>query len=208
MFLKKTNLIFLISTLALIGIIISYFPFHVLATGFARYGYWLLFVGVFLEGEAVLLTAGVFAYLGYFNLFWVVVIACLAIIAGDNAQYWLGRKLGKKFLQKYSRFKKLNNKFNNHTNKILLASRFLFGMRSATMLMAGANNFNYKRFLKFNAVSGILWVIAVALLGFVFGASFVFLRKILKYSALAITILVVLGILIYYFMSKKLDKNK
>ena len=100
MSLKKTNLILVISGIAIIGIVISYFPFHILASGFARYGYWLLFVGVFLEGEAVLLAAGICAYLGYFNIFLVVLIACLAIIAGDNAQYWLGRKLGKEFFQK------------------------------------------------------------------------------------------------------------
>ncbi|MFH1392683.1 MAG: DedA family protein [bacterium] len=207
MSLKKTNLILVISGIAIIGIIISYFPFHVLATGFARYGYWLLFVGVFLEGEAMLLAAGVCAYLGYLDIFLVIPIACLAIIAGDNAQYWLGRKLGKAFLNKYSVFQKINGKFNHHSNKIILFSRFLFGMRVATILMAGANNFNYKKFLKFNAISGILWVIAIAFLGFVFGASFVLLRKILKYSALAITVLVILGIVIYYFITKKTKKK-
>ena len=141
--------------------------------------------------------------MGYLNIFLVVLLACLAIIAGDNVQYLLGRKLGKEFLQQYSFFRKVNNKFNHHTNKIILASRFLFGMRVATMLMAGANNFNYKKFLKFNAISGILWVKAVALLGFVFGASFVLLRKVFRYSVLAITVLIIFGILVYYFISRK-----
>lgn len=199
----KTNLIIIIIAIAFFGIIISYFPFHILAQGFARYGYWLLFIGTFLEGEAVLLAAGIFAYFGRFNILLVILIASLAIILGDNIQYFIGRKLGKEFLEKRSRFKKLNGKFQNHTNKILLLSRFMFGMRVATMLMAGANNVDHKKFFKFNAISGILWVIAIAGLGFVFGASFVLLKKILKYSALAITALVVLGILIYYFINKK-----
>lgn len=202
MHLSKTKLILLIAGIAGTGVIISYFPFHILAQGFSRYGYWLLFIGTFFEGEAIVLAAGIFSYLGYFNILLVMLIASLAIIAGDNFQYWIGQKLGQEYLKKYYCFRKLNGKFQKHTNKILLASRFMFGMRVATMMMAGASNMNHKKFFKFNVISGILWVIAIAGLGYVFGASFILLKKILKYSALSITALVILGIIIFYFIKK------
>ena len=200
--LKKKSFLLVIAGIASIGIIISYFPFHVLANGFARYGYWLVFIGTFLEGEAVVLAAGVFSFFGTFNLWLVMLIASLAIILGDNFQYYLGKKLGKRFLKKFPRFCKLNGKFNKHSNKILLASRFMFGMRLACMTMAGANRVNWKKFFKFNTVSGIAWVMVMAFLGYAFGASFILLKKILKYSALSITVLVVLAIIIYHERDK------
>lgn len=196
--LKRKSFLILIAGIAGIGIAISYFPFHVLANGFARWGYWLVFIGTFLEGEAVLLAAGFATYMGIFNLRIVILIACLAIILGDNFQYYLGMKLGKRFLKKFPCFKKLNGKFNKHSNKILLASRFMFGMRIACMTMAGANKVDWKKFFKFNAVSGIIWVMIMAFAGYTFGASFMLLKKILKYSALCITIFALLIILIYH----------
>ncbi|MAG44675.1 hypothetical protein CL633_02195 [bacterium] len=196
--LKRKSFLILIAGIASIGIIISYFPFYILANGFVRYGYWLVFVGTFLEGEAVLLVAGFVSYLGEFNLWSVILIACLAIILGDNFQYYMGMKLGKRFLKKFPCFKKLNGKFNKHSNKILLASRFMFGMRMACITMAGANRVNWKKFFKFNALSGVAWVMIMVFLGYAFGASFILLKKILKYSALSITVLIILAIIIYH----------
>jgi len=200
---KKIKIIILIAVIIVAGIVVSYFPFHVLANGFARYGYWIVLLGAFFEGEVVLLAAGVFAYLGYFNIWLVILIGFLGIIAGDNFQYYLGRKLGKNFLEKYSCFKKINNKFNNHISKILLGSRFMFGTRIACMMMAGANKISWKKFFKFNAISGIIWVIIVALLGFVCGASFVSVKRFMRYGILLTTLLIGLGILIYYLFFRK-----
>src|SRR5947199_7203215 len=70
-----------------------------LANLLARYGYAIVFLGVFLEsagvpvpGETVLLAAGFFASQGTFALPWVIGLGIGAAILGDNAGYWLGRR--------------------------------------------------------------------------------------------------------------------
>jgi len=203
--LSKKILFTVILGISAIGLVISYFPFQILDQGFSRYGYGLLFLGTFLEGEAFLLAGGIFAYLGHFNLLLVMLVASVAIILGDNLQYFIGRKLGKNYFKshdhflfiKKEHFEKISKQFNNHTHKILLVSRFLFGARVATMVTAGAIRMPYKKFLKFNILSCLSWTVIISLIGFAFGASFILLRKVLKYSALSITVLVVLGVLIY-----------
>lgn len=207
--LSKKIIFIAILGIAGIGILVSYFPFQILTQGFSRYGYGLLFLGTLLEGEAILLAGGIFAYFGHFNLFLVMLVASVAIILGDNIQYFIGRKLGKNYFEthnnflfiKKKHFEKIRHKFNNHTHKILLASRFLFGARVATMVTAGAIKMPYKKFLKFNILSCLSWTVIIAFSGFAFGASFILLRKVLKYSALSITVLVILVILIYYKQS-------
>src|SRR4029078_5752762 len=78
---------------------------------FQQYGYWVVFFGVMLEnsgvpvpGETILLAAGFFAALGHFNLALVMSIACIGAVLGDNAGYFIGRKLGRTTLLRYGRY--------------------------------------------------------------------------------------------------------
>src|SRR3989442_14249004 len=78
---------------------------------FEQYGYWVVFFGVMLEkagipvpGETILLAAGFFAALGHFNIELVIAIACLGAVLGDNAAYFIGRKVGSVTLLRYGRY--------------------------------------------------------------------------------------------------------
>src|SRR2546428_7429010 len=81
---------------------------HWVLTLFGRYGYAALFVGVFLEnlgipvpGETVLLAAGFFAKQGTLRLSIVIPYAIVAAILGDNFGYWIGRRGGRRFIERY-----------------------------------------------------------------------------------------------------------
>src|SRR5690349_5385535 len=53
-----------------------------------------LFVGFFLPGDSLLVTAGVFAGAGQLTLAWLLVPVSLCAIAGDQLGYWIGRRAG------------------------------------------------------------------------------------------------------------------
>src|SRR5438094_9722162 len=81
-----------------------------LANLLARYGYAIVFLGVFLEsagvpvpGETVLLAAGFFASQGTFALPWVIGLGIGAAILGDNVGYWIGRRAGRPLVERYGR---------------------------------------------------------------------------------------------------------
>src|SRR5438552_15194526 len=84
---------------------------HWLLTLFGRYGYVALFIGVFLEnlgipvpGETVLLAAGFFAKQGTLRLSIVIPCAIVAAIFGDNFGYWIGRRGGRKFIERRGKY--------------------------------------------------------------------------------------------------------
>jgi len=53
-----------------------------------------LFVGFFLPGDSLLVTAGVLASTHALSLFWLLALVTLCAIAGDQLGYAIGRKAG------------------------------------------------------------------------------------------------------------------
>ena len=54
-----------------------------------------LFVGFFLPGDSLLVTAGVFAAAGHLDLDTLLLAVTLCAISGDQLGYWIGRKAGR-----------------------------------------------------------------------------------------------------------------
>src|SRR5438128_4534729 len=75
---------------------------------FARYGYAVVFVGVFLEntglpvpGETALLAGSAMAQFGRLSLGWVVVTAVAAATLGDNLGFAIGRRFGRGIVERH-----------------------------------------------------------------------------------------------------------
>src|SRR5271163_1256872 len=77
-------------------------PILVCGIVFAETG---LFVGFFLPGDSLLVTAGVFAGAGHLKLAWLLSLVTLCAIAGDQLGYFIGWRAGETLYQrKDSRF--------------------------------------------------------------------------------------------------------
>src|ERR1700682_4799985 len=75
---------------------------------FARYGYAVVFAGVFLEntglpvpGETALLAGAALANFGQLSLAWVTVTAIAAAILGDNLGFFIGRRGGRRLAERH-----------------------------------------------------------------------------------------------------------
>src|SRR5438270_9923175 len=75
---------------------------------FARYGYAVVFYGVFLEntglpvpGETALLAGAALAHFGRLSLPWVIVTAVTGAILGDNLGFFIGRRGGRWLLERH-----------------------------------------------------------------------------------------------------------
>ena len=64
------------------------------------YGYPVLIIGTFLEGESVMLLAGVAAHIGDLSLDWVILCGFCGTFFGDQLYFILGRRHGKSMLAK------------------------------------------------------------------------------------------------------------
>ena len=135
-----------------------------------HYGYLLIFIGTFAEGETLLMLGGYFAHRGYLDLYGVMATAFVAAVCGDQVFFHLGRRHANKL---FERFPHLHDKVRiaihraeRHQNIVVLCMRFLWGLRIAVPVAMGMTRMNAQKFFWLNLVSAAIWATLFALLGF------------------------------------------
>lgn len=159
------NLPLLIETVGYLGLFIIVF---------AESG---LFFGFFLPGDSLLFTAGFLASQGFFSIWILIAIVTVAAILGDSVGYWFGRKAGGYlYTREDSRFFKKKHLeqgrifYENHGTKTIILARFVPIIRTFAPIVAGTARMNYRIFLIWNIVGGLIWTFSVTLLGYFLGS--------------------------------------
>src|ERR1700691_3283821 len=132
-----------------------------------------LFVGFFLPGDSLLVTAGIFAAAGTLNIFWLLLPVTLCAIAGDQLGYWIGRNLGQRLYQREdSRFFKRRHLesahafYEKHGGMTIVMARFVPIIRTFCPPVAGAARMTYSHYLTYDIFGGTLWVGSMILGGY------------------------------------------
>ncbi len=132
-----------------------------------------LFVGFFLPGDSLLVSAGIFAAMGHLSLPWLLVAASACAVAGDQVGYWIGRGAGQALYRREDSFffrkqhlQRAHDFYEKYGGKTIVLARFVPIVRTFAPAVAGAANMNYRRFVTFNVVGGILWVCSMLLTGY------------------------------------------
>ena len=136
-----------------------------------------LLVGFFLPGDSLLFTAGLLSANGTLPDIWILLVTIpIAAIAGDQVGYAIGRKFGPPlFNRPDSRFFKREyvdrsaEFFEKHGPRTVIIARFVPIVRTFVPVMAGTSNMNYRTFVTYNVIGGILWGVGVTLLGYFLG---------------------------------------
>jgi membrane-associated protein len=137
-----------------------------------------LFVGFFLPGDSLLVTAGVFAAAGQIKLFWLLSMVTLCAIAGDQLGYFIGYKAGSALYEREdSRFFKRSHLMRAHEfyekngARTIILARFIPIVRTFCPPVTGAAKMSYPRYLAYDIFGGFLWVWSMVLLGYTLGRS-------------------------------------
>ncbi len=137
-----------------------------------------LFVGFFLPGDSLLVTAGIFAAAGHLRLGWLLSLVWICAVAGDQLGYWIGRRAGhslyKKddsFLFKKRHLERAHEFYSRYGGKTVVLARFVPIIRTFASPVAGIARMKYRRFLSYDICGGFLWVWGMILLGYFLGAS-------------------------------------
>jgi membrane-associated protein len=135
-----------------------------------------LMVGFFLPGDSLLVTAGVFAAAGHFNIWVLNGILIVAAIVGDTVGYWIGRRAGpalfkrpKSLLFNPDHLRRAHDFYERHGGKTIILARFMPIVRTFAPVVAGMGRMEYRRFVFFNVAGGIGWVISMTLIGYFLG---------------------------------------
>jgi membrane-associated protein len=158
-----------------------------------------LFVGFFLPGDSLLVTAGIFAAMGHLNLAWLLIAASLCAIAGDQVGYWIGRRAGAALYRREDSFffrrqhlQRAHDFYEKYGGKTIVLARFVPIVRTFAPPVAGAAEMNYRRFVTYNVLGGILWVWSMLLTGYSLSSM---IPNVERHVHLVIVIVVVLSIL-------------
>ncbi len=136
-----------------------------------------LFVGFFLPGDSLLVTAGIFAAAGHLDLRLLLSLVFLCAVGGDQLGYWIGRQAGQalykredSFLFKKRHLERAHEFYERYGGKTVVLARFVPIIRTFVSPVAGAARMNYRRFLSYNVLGGFLWVWSMVLIGYFLGA--------------------------------------
>jgi len=188
---------------------------------FARYGYAVVFAGVFLEntgvpvpGETVLLSGSALAHNGTLALRGVVVTAVAAAILGDNLGFWLGRRGGRRWAERYgpriglgpATLEEFDRFFERHGPKTVFVARFITGLRVVGALLAGGSGLPWRVFLVYNAAGAIVWCTAVAMAGYALGQSWELLERWIGRVGLVGSALVVILAAVWFARDRRRSK--
>lgn len=163
-----------------------------------NYGVWIyviLFLIIFVEtglvimpflpGDSLLFAAGTFCagitkdgQTAELNLGLVLILLVVAAILGDALNYYLGKNVGLKMLKwnirgrqvvKQEYIDKTHGFFDKHGPKTIIIARFVPIVRTFAPFVAGIGEMKYAKFLRFNIIGAVTWVVSLTLLGYFFG---------------------------------------
>jgi membrane-associated protein len=172
----------------------------------AHLGYLILFglvgaesTGVPVPGETALITAGILAHHGQFQIWLVIAVAATAAILGDNLGYLIGRTGGRKLLERPGLLERHRREvlnrgepfFAKHGSKAVFLGRWVAGLRIAAAWLAGINRMPWPIFALWNALGGIAWATSVGLAAYYLGAV---VERIFKYVGVGGIAVVLLGV--------------
>ncbi len=138
-----------------------------------QFGYLAVFLGTFLEGEAILVAAGFFAAGGYLDIVYVTIVAFFGAYLGHIFWFWLGRVHGVRLLDRFPRMKKHFGKgirvFERYGAAAIIITQWLYGLRITCAVIIGMSRISLVKFLLYEAASCAVWSIVITALGYYFG---------------------------------------
>jgi membrane protein DedA with SNARE-associated domain len=139
------------------------------------HGYWVLFAGTFLEGEAILIIAGFLAFQGHLNMIGVILTSWAGSFLGDQCYFYLGRlkagNLPRCFHPIAGKFREALHLIKKYGSLVAFISRYTYGLRIVLPIILGFTGLAPRTFLWINLLSALSWALVFSLSGYLFGKS-------------------------------------
>jgi membrane-associated protein len=169
-----------------------------------------LLVGFFLPGDSLLVTAGFLAATTDVLTIWpLLTTLSAAAIIGDSTGYYIGKKAGAALYNRpqsrfFHRERLLATKafYERYGGMTIILARFMPFARTFAPVVAGVAEMDYRKFVTFNILGGIGWVVSMSLLGYFFG-QIPFVKQHIEKAIILIILLSVAPVAIHAWKSRK-----
>lgn len=134
-----------------------------------------------LPGDSLLFTVGLLTASGVVphSMVFVCVVLTIAAVAGNVTGYWIGRLIGPPLFKPRQGLvgRILNPKYVERTrvfldrygSRALVLARFVPIVRTFVTLVAGVSRMDFRKFIGYTAIGGVLWACGVTTLGYFLG---------------------------------------
>jgi len=171
-----------------------------------------LVVMPFLPGDSFLFVIGTFAAVGVVDITIVNILLIAAGILGNLVNYSIGRAIGPRAFDfpnsKFFNKKMLitaHNYYQKHGGKTIIISRFIPFVRTFAPFVAGIGEMHYLRFIIYNIIGALCWVLLFTLSGYFFG-QVPWVKN--NFSILILLIIIISVMPIFYGVWKSWRNNK
>ena len=168
------------------------------------------FVGFFLPGDSLLVTAGIFAAAGVAPLRWLLLPVMACAIVGDQIGYWIGRTAGPALYKREdslffrrSHLQRAHDFYEKYGGRAVIFARFVPIIRTFCPPVAGAARMPYTRYLMFDVFGGVLWVGAMILGGYFLGRNVPNIGQRIHYVIAAVVVLSLLPAVISILRARR-----
>jgi membrane-associated protein len=169
-----------------------------------------LFVGFFLPGDSLLVTAGIFAGQNVLPLRWLLIPGILCAIVGDQLGYWIGRSAGPALYRREdslffrrSHLQRAHEFYEKYGGRAVILARFVPIVRTFCPPVAGAAQMRYSTYLIYDIFGGTLWISSMLLGGYIAGSRIPNISQYLHYVIGAIILLSILPPIIGILRSRR-----
>lgn len=171
-----------------------------------------------LPGDSLLFTVGLLTATGVIphSLFFVCVVLTIAAVLGNVTGYWLGRLIGPPLFKPRSGFlgqifkqsyvDKTHVFFEKYGNRALILARFVPIVRTFVTLVAGVGKMDFRKFITYTAIGGILWACGITVLGYYLGTQ-PFIHDNLEAALILIVFVSVIPMIVEYLLHRRRAKQ-
>jgi len=173
-----------------------------------------LVVTPFLPGDSLLFAVGAIAARpGTIDVTLVMILLTIAAILGDTVNYFIGYHTGPKIFQKEGgrwlnkkHLERTHEFYERYGGKTIIIARFVPIIRTFAPFVAGIGRMSYAKFMSYNVMGGIFWIVSLTMAGYFFG-NFPLVKKNFSLVILAIIIISILPAVIEFWRERRRIKN-
>jgi len=180
-------------------------PMHLLS----NYGYHVILLWTFLEGETIVIIAGALMGAGILDLRpWLIALcAFIGSFSTDQLMFALGKYKGPAMLRYFPRLEKKMGKakelFKKYDTALILSFRFIYGVRNITPIMLGISGVSHKKFVFLNFIGAGVWAVTFTYGGYFAGMAF---QRVMSYFGKGVLFILLAGIAgtvgLWYFRAR------
>ncbi len=160
------------------------------------YGYWIILLGTFLEGETIVILAGILSASGQMSFGGIVLCAFVGSSLSDQLMFSIGKYKGNAIFARFPRLERKKKRVARLLRKydllLILGFRFVYGIRNVTPIILGLSHVRHGRFLALNLTGALVWSLSFTAGGYYFGQA---VEQILHKCGVSVLIIIIGAIL-------------